>query len=604
MTFPSASIRRCSASLFVTAAVLALWAIPAVRAQQTGRSGAGETQTAVVDFVVVSRDGQPVVDLKGEEVTLRIDGKMRPLKSLEFVRFSASAATASDSGRGPAPAFATNAAQEAARVFVLVVDDESMPIGQEKKLREALDRFANDLPASDRLALVTVPNGGIKVDITSDRERLRRGVAELMPISPIGDPTCRARSTLLTLRTTLETIARVANQPVIVAFFSSNIVGTSEMEASRAPNPSTGAGGLSARGGACLLQPEDFRLVGQAAAEARAQLYVIHPDYSPAPAGAGIENLRGVTGAPIFHLTATGPEAGLPRIARETPGYYLATFETETGERLDSTHQLNIRVTRRDVEVRSRPTLVYGKTRPAGVEPAPSFGSAFDVVRSGRAFREVLLRATTSSTRGADGAINVVALFEPVDRGVTIASAAAALFDEAGRGVAYWTGSAADLPAWPAAVGMAAPPGRYRLRVGVIDSAGKYGVVDTVVTAELVPAGSLKLGGLSLGVSRSGGFQPRLQFTTEASALAHVEFYGGAAGTPVSVVFEVSETTDGAPLFRVPGVLTATPDADRYSASGTITVGVLPPGDYVIRAIVGIQGQPAGRVVRTLRKAG
>jgi hypothetical protein len=588
---------------FAASLVGALVAGTVVFGQQAGRGG--ESPAAAVDFVAVAKDGQPITDLKPDEVALKIDGKTRAVKSLEYVKFAATAGIPASTDRAMAPAFATNAAAEVARAIVLVVDDESMPIGQEQKLRESLNHFAADLPASDRVALVTVPNGGIKVDLTADRERLRRGVAGITPISPVVHPSCRAGSTLSTLRTAFETIARMsANQPIIVAFFSSNMAGPSEMEQVAQTSAARGTGGLSTQGGACFLQAEDFKLVGEAAAEARVHLYVIHPDYNPGPATAGIENLRGVTGAPIFHLTATGPDAGLPRIVREMPGYYLATFEMEAGERPDTTHLLNVRVNRRDIDVRARPMVTYAKGKSAVAEPAPTFTSAFDLLRSGRLFREVSLRATTSSTKGPDGALNVVTLFEPTDPSIALTSAAAALFDEQGRGVAYWTGTAKDLATWPAVVGMVAPAGRYRLRVGVVDSSGKYGVVDAAVTAELISAGPLQLSGLSLGLSRSGGFQPRLQFSTEASALAHVEVYGGAAGMPLSVVFEVSETTDGAPLFRVPGVLSATAEEGRFSATGTITVGALPPGDYVIRAIIGVKDQPAGRVLRTLRKVG
>ena len=123
-------------------------------------------------------------------------------------------------------------------------------------------------------------------------------------------------------------------------------------------------------------------------------------------------------------------------------------------------------------------------------------------------------------------------------------------------------------------------------------------------SAELTPAGSLTMSGLTLGVSRSAGFQHRLLFSTEASALAHLELYGGVAGTPVGAVFEVSETTDGPAMFRVPGTISPTADEDRFSVTGAISIGLLPPGDYVIRAIVGAQGKPSGRVLRTLHKIG
>ena len=577
--------------------------IHSVAAQQAARTS-GEAQTATMDFVAVGRDGTPVTDLKVGEVALRIDGKVRPVRSLEFVRYAN--VGLGSTGAPAAPPFATNTVVETPRAIVLIVDDESMPIGQEQRLRAALNAFIDHIPGSDRVAIVTVPHGGIKVDLTSDRDRLRRGIAEISPMSPVQDAACQARTMLGTLKSTFQTLGRVATQPVVVALFSARLAGSTNMERAVAPSAASGTGGLSTAGGACRITNEDFEQVGDAAAEARAHVYVVHPDYNPTPATDGIQNLRGVTGAPLLHLTGASNEPGLNRIARETVGYYVATFDTEPGERVGAVHQSNVRVERRDVEVRYRPNVLVGRAAPAPTEvAAPSYSSAFEVVRSGRPFRDVGLRAASTPTRGEDNSINVVTIFEPVDPTAKLTSAAAALFDNTGRAVAYWTGEAKDLASFPAAIGMTAPKGRYRLRVGVIDQAGRYGVVDDVVNAELMPAGPLQMSGISLGVSRGSGFQHRLQLTTEPSILAMAEFYGGIApGTPIRTVFEVAETTDGPALFRVPGAISGTAEEGRFSIAGTITVGILPPGDYVIRAIVEAQGQPAGRVVRTMRKAG
>ena len=176
-------------------------------AQQAGRTS-GESQSATMDFVVVGRDGTPVTDLKAAEVTLRIDGRPRPIKSLEFVRYAN--AGLSGTGAPPAAPFATNTVVETPRAILLIVDDESMPIGQEQRLREALNAFIDHIPASDRVAVVTVPHGGIKVDLTSDRDRLRRGIAEISPMTPVQDPACQARSMLGTHLATHEVHVRDA----------------------------------------------------------------------------------------------------------------------------------------------------------------------------------------------------------------------------------------------------------------------------------------------------------------------------------------------------------------------------------------------------------
>ena len=45
-----------------------------------------------------------------------------------------------------------------------------------------------------------------------------------------------------------------------------------------------------------------------------------------------------------------------------------------------------------------------------------------------------------------------------------------------------------------------------------------------------------------------------------------------------------------------------TSEADKFILTSPIAIGDLKPGDYVVRAIVGMQGQPEGKVVATFRK--
>ena len=108
---------------------------------------------------------------------------------------------------------------------------------------------------------------------------------------------------------------------------------------------------------------------------------------------------------------------------------------------------------------------------------------------------------------------------------------------------------------------------------------------------------------LLVGLSREGGFRPRMEFSTEATALAYLELYGGAEGMAVGVAFEVASTTNGPALITLPGAFAGTSEADKFLVTAAIPIGALPPGDYVVRAIVAAQGQPGGRVVRSIRKA-
>jgi hypothetical protein len=358
------------------------------------------------------------------------------------------------------------------RSIILMVDDETMPIGEEQRLRATLTRFVRSLPEQDQVSLVTVPHGGVVVGLTTDREKLAKGIATLQPITPIDDPACRSRSTLGVLETTMtRLIAQRANdQPVVVAFLSASLSGQSVQEQAQHATI-TGAGGVTAQAGSCPIRADDFVKVGQAQANARVQLYVINPDYSPASVNEGIESLRSMTGAPLLHLTSSG-EPGLNRMARETSGYYLATFDTAQDELTGKPHQSKVTTTRQNIDVRDRPYLIVGKdvaSPGAFVRPDAATGTittAYDMVRSGRAFRDLPLRGTAWSSRNAKvgSAIDVIAVFEPVDPNTKIMQAAAALFDENGVAQAYWppdpTQSA--MTTWPVTVGLTVKPGDRR----------------------------------------------------------------------------------------------------------------------------------------------
>jgi hypothetical protein len=319
------------------------------------------------------------------------------------------------------------------------------------------------------------------------------------------------------------------------------------------------------------------------------------------PVLAGLENLAGVTGGPLLALSAT-PDNALSRIARETSAYYVATFEPEPNERSGSTHQIAVRVSRPGVVVRVRPDTVFPTIDP---RPTPRDSSPLrDLLLATRSARELPLRVTGFAVRaGGDEKLTIVGLFDAINSSVPLTSAAAALLDTTGRILGQWTAQAADLVSMPMTAGFIAPPGPYRLRVAAIDALGRTGVTEYDLLAELTPAGPLKLGSLVLGISRNGSFRPKLQFADEAAALARLEIYGGQAGARVTVSFELATTLNGPAMITQPGVLDATNEADRFQATAAIPIGGLPAGDFVVRAIVGMEDRPAGRVVRTFRKS-
>jgi hypothetical protein len=217
-------------------------------------------------------------------------------------------------------------------------------------------------------------------------------------------------------------------------------------------------------------------------------------------------------------------------------------------------------------------------------------------------FRDLPLRASayTAIEPGTKG-LRVITITEPVDPDTTLSTLVAALFDRDGKAVSQWSATAEELKASPVVGAMPAEPGVYRLRVAAIDTTGRAGTADYEFEAETVQTGPLRLSSVILGLSREGRFLPRLRFTTEPVAIGYLEMEGAAAGTPLNAALELARTTNGPALLTLPLSIEAA-GPNRYIARGALPLASLTPGDYIVRAIVGLQGHPPTRVLRTLRK--
>jgi hypothetical protein len=551
---------------------------------------------------VVTQDGTPVTDLRAEELQLRIGGRVRPVRSLQFIEVSGSGRTENTSV--PLP-FATNAVQAAGRTLVLAIDDDSFRPGSEGPLRDATAALISRLGESDRVSVVTMPYGGIKVPLTNDHARIRNAMNALVGQAPAtqsgSDLACRSRRTLESLVTYLDTLG--VRQDQVTVLFITAALAAPRRDAAFALAP-----------GMCELPETLFNQVGQAAGSARAQFYVIRPG-DAADRGnavqretvggsdnpiAGIDHLAGVTNGKLLSLTnSTG--FAFERVARETAGYYLVTMDAQANDRSGRTQQMDVRVSRRGTEVRSQPHITFAK--PDVVTSKLLQPSLRDMLGTPALFRDLPLRAVAFPALTAeDKNIRVVALAEPTEPGTKIATLGAVLVDRDGKVAAQWLATPEELGKSPVIGAMSVPTGAYRFRVAAIDATGRAGTVDYDVTADLVRTGPLKLSSLVLGLNRQGGFTPRLQFTNEPLAIAYLEMEGAPPGARVSAAVEIAQAINGPAIVTVPLAIESTGN-DRYTATGSLAIGALPPGDYIARAIVGMEGHPPTLVVRTVRKA-
>jgi VWFA-related protein len=580
----------CTKSLSACVVVFALCTSPGISSQPS------QTGTAL-EFFAVGSDGRPVTDLGRDDLTLRIGGRARTISAMRWVPAAARQPSALK------PPFGSNVQSENARAIVLVLDEESFRPGREHVLRSAVERFLEQLSADDRVALVTVPYGGLKTDLTTNHEEVRQAVNRTVGQSPPeqtgSDFACRTRRTLESITGLLDSL-QGGRGPTTVLFVSGGL----------APPRRDAAAALAP--GMCELTIDHFEQVGNAASAARAHFFIIQPDDVTATSGsttpvssggfvesenplAGLEHLAGVTAGHRFQLI-NAKDSGLERAARETAGHYVIEFVPEPSERNGRRHTVGLKVGRAGVEIRARPTVVVVRPDTAPAKPvAPR-----DMLRQARAFSNLPLRAIGYASRNERDDVKVLVAFEPADSKIVFKSAAAGLFDTKGRLAAQWTASSEELAASPIYTALIVPPGLYRLRVAAVDAEGRGGAADYAVTAVLPQAGGLTTSALVLGLSRADGFRAAMQFSSEPVATGYIEVYGVADAPRVTM--EIAREERSAALVTVPAAIATTKDADRRIATAALPIGALPTGDYIVRAVVAVAGQASTVVMHTLRK--
>jgi hypothetical protein len=571
--------RRSLQQCLVLTTTIALAATVSLSAQRGGRGGgASAAGPATVEFIATTADGALVTDLTAAQLTLKVANKDRAITSLTRVDFAAKAASAL-----PVP-FATSDAADAGRSFMWVIDEESLSPGREIAVRDTLLAFEKTLSPRDRVALFTIPRGTIALPATTDREALRGALAKVQgrakATMTTAERRCHTRDTLSALGSLLTQGAPGGVTPVL--FFTSGLVGAEATSGIGSSND-------------CVVQPNDFQRLGPAADAANAQMYVIRPEENRERTTLeGLENLVGVTGGQMFHMTGSDV---MERVARETSSYYVATYMAEGNERTGASARLDLRSSRADVTLRTRSTVAIARGSAEALTPQ----AMLRVLTTQSQFGLRAIGIASRNDGDEKNTMKVFALAETVDPSVKLQAAAAGLFDPLGKMVAQWTARPEELQRPLVAAAIPVPPGTYRLRFGAVDTTGRAATADYELNVNTASAGPANLGGMMIGVAGAQGFEPILKITNQTEVLAVFELYGRPAGQFGALVEILPSLTDKA-IVSAPPAPSATPIADKFMFVAKLPVGDLKPGDYVLRAQLAFENQPTGTLMMTIRK--
>lgn len=567
-------------------------------------------ETITTDFLAIGGDGRPVRDLKPDDLTLRVDGKTRTIRSLQLVPIGDAPGSGIKVSAAATPApYDTNVLSRTGRAIMVVIDDESIPVGGERSIKDLIGQMAAELATTDRIAIATVPHGTLKLDFTADRGRLQQALAPIVgqpkPASSDQDAACQTKLVLQQTAALLDGIDP-AMGPTTFILLTGGLVGPRSDTFGGTTGQRVGSGSI----GICELTTDHFQQVAQATATARAQFYLVQPERDLGALGSsstalfggnvnpqvGLEHLAGVTGTQVMKISTTGGNV-LSRVTRETSAHYLVMFDADPADRRPGNHRMELKTGRADVTVRARTVLGAAAAAAAGTAATPR-----DTLRDGKPYRDLPMRAAAFVSRTADQKVLIVATVEPLDPGAKLSAVSAGLYS-GNRLVSEWSAKPEDLVKVPVRAGIAAPPGQYRLRVAARDLNGKLGAVDENVTADLTAAGPLKLSSLVLGTQPAGGgFAQKLEFAGDPAVTVYFELYGGRTNMQLGAAVELAASADGPTLATAQPKWSGSTEPDKFIATAQIPIDTLAPGDYVVRAIVAVEGQPEGRIYRTLRK--
>ena len=609
------------------------------------------TELIAIDASVVDSEGAPIADLTTDDFVLTIDGTPRRIVQAQFIRQDPPRPPAALSGRRLS--FSTNEAAVGGRLILFVFDLEGIGAGGGRGAVVAASRFVDQLAPADRVGVLAFPNGAT-ADFTADRDAAKKALMQVVGRGSVfangtyniglseaydidrGDVSAYvrvvqrecanefSREGLVLCRTSLESQSRsmaMENRQRAqnaLQTLRRILVALAQIDA-----PKT----LVWISEGLPLAEDRIEIGGMAsmALAARTTIYSLHLDQTLGADASrghlsptmlqdrqleteGLALIAGITRGAMFTSIGSGSEL-FDRLAREMAAYYLLSAEPMDSDRDGKPHRIRLQVNRRNASVRARREFILRPQPPVSLTPEQRLSS---VLGQPLPATELPIKVATYSLRSPGlQTVRVVATAEfgrtaaePEDASMAYAVVAP---DGKTVGTSFSTNRATPVRSdgtgrLQATTIFEIPPGRYTLRLAVVDAGGRTGSVEHPLDASIAAAGPVELADLLLAPAGSGG-NSAVRLVADPTIDdepfgAYLEIYPRADDVvrQVKVMIEIADGETAPAIAAVEAPIAPTGERGRFIAQAMLPLALVPPGDYVARAVVTTPGGTAARV--------
>jgi VWFA-related protein len=639
---------------------------PAGAPQQRPPVFRGGVDSVSVDVIVTTRRGEPVTDLTPEDFEVREDGKVQEIDTFRFVRAGEGVFGPSRSGATrqilSVGEHQTETSREDNRLFAIFLDDYHVRRLNSLRIRQQLAHWVRQLQPHDLVAIVypLTPMRAITFSRNHDataqsllmfegrkydyqpknqyEERLQYQPPQVIERE-------RNQATMTALEGLCSFLGGVREGRKSVVFVSEGFSGTLPTGVFTRGSPSPAAtmfgdqqSGVDDR--LAMINSADLqsqlRYVYIAASRSNTAIYSLDPR-GATPSEFSIEDrvdpaadrrvlnesldtlhqlANETDGRPI--VGRNDPIGGLDQILTDTSAYYLLSYVSSAAPRDGKFHKIEVKVSRRDVEVRARngywaytPEDVERALAPPKPEPPSDVSAALTrlVAVSDGADRRPLVSWVGARRAESGGESQLTFVWEATGKG------AGASFDAisevtvaatAGNGDELYRGPVAkreDALRPAGAVQFNAPPGPVSVRITATNSRGvridstelEFDVPDFTRTDPLITTPEIFRARTARDIQQIRADANPLPAATRTflrseRLLLRFEAYGPGGAVP-DVTMELLNR-DGNSLVGLPAP--AVVEGNRFEA--VVGLGSLPPGDYLFAIQVSADGQTTRRV--------